>query len=301
MLIPILWGVATLVFLILYVTPGDPAMLMLGPEARPEDLAALRKSLGLDRPLHVQYGIFLSNLLRGDLGNSIVQRVPVSTLLLERLPATLLLAAAAVIFSLVVGVPTGVISAVKHQTLLDDGVRLLALLGISMPVFVRGIILIMLFALFIPIFPPSGYGKGFLERLHHLILPAVALGSGQAALIARLARSSLLEILNLDYVRTARAKGLPESRVILRHAFRNALNPLITVVGLNVAALMGGAVITETVFAWPGLGRLIIDALYSKDFPVVSGGLMLVALVFVVVNLLVDLSYGLVDPRVRYE
>ena len=276
-------------------------MMMLPPNAPAKDYERIRENLGLDKPLHVQYGRYFRDLLRGDFGDSIIQNVPATDLILDRLPATILLTSGGLIFSLIVGIPVGIISAIWKNSWLDYSAMTAALLGISMPSFWRGLMLIMAFALYIRIFPVSGYGEGFFGRLYHLVLPSIGLGSGMAALIARLTRSELLDVLGMDYVNTARSKGLKENKVIIKHALRNAMIPVVTVVGLNFAYLMGGAMITETVFAWPGIGRLAVNSIRNLDFPVVTGVLVMVAFGFVIINLLVDLSYCVIDPRIRYE
>ncbi len=297
MLVPILWGVATIVFILMFLVPGDPARLLMGQHGDEETLASIRRELGLDRPMHVQYIRFLGRLAKGDLGESYRQRRPVSEIIRERFPATLELAAVSMALAIVFGIAAGILAAVFRNTALDWAVMILSLTGISLPVFWLGMMLILVFAATLGWFPVGGYGGG---GLRHLALPAVSLAAVSTGYIARMMRSSMLEVISRDYVRTARAKGLGERTVILRHALRNALIPVITLIGLNFAGLLGGAVATETVFAWPGLGRATVDAIRTRDFPVVAGSVLFLAVVFVIINLLVDLSYGWLDPRIHY-
>ncbi len=289
----------------MHVTPGDPALIMLGAGARAEDLQALRHNLGLDQPIYVQYGRFLSNILRGDLGESIVSKRPVLSALLQRLPVTLVLTISSLIIAVLLALPLGTLSAIRRASILDYGSMSFALLGVSAPVFWVGVIFIFIFSFKLSWFPGSGYasisGDGFAAFIRHLILPGFALGLGMAALLARITRSTLLDVLGEDYVRTARAKGLREGLVVMRHGLRNALLPLVTVLGLQFAALMGGAVVTETVFALPGVGRFAVYGMQSHDFPVVQGVVLVVAVVVVAVNVLVDISYVALDPRVKYN
>jgi len=293
---PVMLAVSLLVFAILHVAPGDPAALLAGEDARPEDVATVRAKYGLDQPLYVQYGVWLGNVLRGDLGRSIVTRRPVLNEITSRLPSTVELAIASLLIAVIVGMAAGVISATRQYSLLDYATMVLALGGISVPIFWLGLMLIFIFAVELRWFPTGGTGS-----IRHLALPAITLGAASTAIIARMTRSSMLEVIRQDYIRTARAKGLRERAVILRHALKNALIPVVTVVGLQFGYLLGGAVLTETVFSRPGLGRLLVSSITSRDFPVVQGTLMLLAVSFVVVNLLVDLLYGYLDPRIRYE
>ncbi|MBT9173095.1 MAG: Dipeptide transport system permease protein DppB [Syntrophomonadaceae bacterium] len=294
LVIPVMLGVSLIVFLLMHFTPGDPALLMLGERATEEQLQLLRQEMGLLEPLPVQYARFLGAALQGDLGRSYRSGRPVMTEVLSRLPATAELAVAAVVIAVLIGVPVGVLSAVKQYSLLDNAGMLLALLGASLPSFWLGLMLMLLFAVNLGWLPPSGR-----DGLSSLVLPALTLGAGAAALITRMTRSSMLEVINQDYVRTARAKGLPEKTVIYSHAFRNALLPVVTVIGLQFGALLGGAVITETVFAWPGAGRLAVEAIRAKDYPVVQGAVLMLAFAFAIVNLLVDLLYAFLNPRIR--
>jgi peptide/nickel transport system permease protein len=289
-------GVSVLVFLILRVVPGDPAKMLL-PEGAPQSaIEALNRQLGLREPLYVQYGLFLRSVFRGDFGQSFQYRAPALRVVLERLAATVQLTLAAMTITVAVGVTLGIVAAVRRGTGYDYASTVLAVLGQSLPNFWLGIMLILLFGVALRWLPTSGF-----ESWRHLILPAVTLAAFPMALVARLTRSSMLEILGRDFIRTGRAKGLAERSVILRHALRNAAVPLLTVLGLQIGTLLGGAVITESVFAWPGMGKLVVDAIFFRDFPVVQTVLILSATVFVVINLLVDLLYTVIDPRIRYS
>jgi len=294
--IPVMLVVSLIVFGILHIAPGDPATMLAGEDARPEDVAAIKANYGLDQPLYVQYGVWLGNALRGDFGRSIVTRRPVMDEIATRLPSTAQLAVSALFLAVILGMIVGVISATRQYSALDHGVMVLALLGVSMPVFWLGLMLIMIFAVELRWLPTGGTGT-----IQQLVLPAVTLGAASTAIIARMTRSSMLEVVRQDYIRTARAKGLMERVVLVRHALKNALIPVATVVGIEFGYLLGGAVITETVFSRPGLGRLLVTSINSRDFPVVQGTLMLLAGSFVLVNLLVDILYGFLDPRIRYE
>ena len=295
-IIPVLFGVTLLTFSMLRLIPGDPAQILAGPDASASDIMALRQQMGLDRPLAVQYVDYLKGLAQGDLGRSMSTRRPVLDELMDRFPNTLILAVAGVGVAVLLGIPIGVLAAIRARTMVDHAAMVLALLGISAPAFWLGFILMMVFSVHLGWFPSAGY-----RSWGHLVLPAFTLGTGAMAIVARMTRSSLLEVLNQDYVRTARAKGLHEVLVIAKHALRNALIPTTTVVGLSFGSLLGGAVLTEMVFAWPGLGRLIVYSIGIRDLPVIQGAVLLLALTFVLVNLGVDLLYGLIDPRVRRE
>jgi peptide/nickel transport system permease protein len=297
----VMLGVTFLVFIVMF-QAGDPVILMASPDASAEEIENLRRNLGLDRPWYIQYADFLGGAVRGDFGNSLRQGQPVFNLVMERIPATLQLAVSAFIFSVVISIPVGVISATKRNTIYDNVAMGFALLGQSLPVFFLGVMLIWIFGFVFGWLPSAGRGDpDLVSRLRHLILPAITLGTFSLAQNARLVRSSLLEVLGLDYVKTARSKGITEYNVIMRHALRNALIPVITVIGLQFGALLGGAVITETVFAWPGIGRLLIQAINQQDFPLAVGAVTIIALIFVFLNLVVDLTYGFLDPRVRYS
>lgn len=293
--IPVVLGVATIVFALMHLLPGDPAEVMLAQSGgQAETIERLRHQLGLDLPLHVQYVRFLSNLVRGDLGESIWLRKPVSQILLQQLPATLELALAAMLLAILGGTSMGILAALRHNSWVDRAVMVISSVGISMPIFWSSLLGIYLFAAELRWLPATGQGD-----LKHLILPAAVLGYGASGSIARLTRSSMLEVLGQEYITAAMAKGLLWRVVVLRHALKNALIPVVTLLGLQFGGLLGGAVITETVFSRQGLGRTMVDAIIWKDFPLVQGGVMLIAGMYVLVNLLVDLSYGFIDPRIR--
>ena len=291
-----LLGVSVLVFVILRVLPGDPARMLL-PDGAPESaVAELNRQLGLREPLIVQYGLFLRSVAHGDFGQSFQYRAPALHVVLERLPATVQLTVTAMLVTIAAGVSLGIITAVRRGTRYDVAGTIVAVLGQSLPNFWLGIMLILLFGVALRWLPTSGFA-GWMS----LVLPALTLAAFPTALVARLTRSSMLEILNRDYIRTGRAKGLAEQSVVLRHALRNAAIPVLTVIGLQIGTLLSGAVITESVFAWPGMGKLIVDAIFFRDFPVVQTVLILSATVFVAINLLVDLLYTVIDPRIRYS
>ena len=287
-------GVCTLVFVLLHLVPGDPVDAMLGESARPADRTALRTALGLDRPLMEQYGRYLAGLARLDLGASFQDQRPVTAILAERLPATLILAAAALLLALLLAIPLGVLAARHRGGPIDGAAMGFSLLGIAMPNFWLGPLLILVFSLWLGWTPVSGF-----EGPASLVLPAVTLGTALAAILARMVRASVLEVLGEDYIRTARAKGLTEFAVLRRHALRNAWLPVLTLVGLQLGGLLGGAVITETVFAWPGIGSLLVEAIQSRDYPVVQGCVLLISVLYVLVNTLTDLAYARIDPRIR--
>jgi peptide/nickel transport system permease protein len=312
----VLLGVSLLTFALIHMTPGDPVLVMLGTDATPSELDRLRHLLGLDQPLYVQFAQYLGHLLTGQMGDSIFQHQPVSKLIGDRLPATVELTVAAMSIAVIVGMLTGVISAVVPYSAFDITAMLIALGGVAMPVFWLGMLAILLFSLQLGWLPSFGRGEPFLQAmqylvrtgdpsdvvdsLKHLVLPALTLGAFSAALISRLVRSSLLEVLGQDYVRTARAKGIAQLPVIARHALPNALIPVVTVIGLQVGTLLGGAVLAETIFAWPGIGRLLIQAISQRDYPLVQGIVIVTALVVSLINLAVDLLYAAINPRVRY-
>jgi peptide/nickel transport system permease protein len=306
LLVPVLVGVSIVIFGVLHLSPGDPAEIMLGSQATKEDLARLRESLGLNEPLPVQYAHWIGHVVRGDLGRSIWMKRPVLPEVLGRLGATLLLTGTALLLSTVGGIALGVASAAWPRSLLDRSSAVASLFGASMPSFWLGIVLMVVFALWLGWLPASGmyasYGGGGLgDLLSHLILPAVTLAAASVTIIARLTRSTMLEALGQDFVRTARAKGVAEAGVLLRHGLKNALIPIVTVVGVQAGYLLGGAVFTETVFAWPGVGTLMVQGILARDFPLVQGCVLVVALAFAVINLAVDLLYVWLDPRIRYE
>lgn len=292
----VVFGVSVLVFFLLRLAPGDPVLMLLAESAGPEQIAEARAKWGLDKPIYVQYGVFLSRAVRGDLGNSLFFQQPALEVLMERMPATLQLSAVALFFSLSIAIPVGLLSALKRDTIWDYLGTNLAMLGQALPPYWLGIMLILIFSVALGWFPTSGRGTW-----KHLVLPAITLGSVLMALITRLVRSGMLDVLSEDYVRTARAKGLPERTVIIRHALRNILIPLVTVIGLQLGALFGGAVITESIFAWPGVGRLALQAISARDYPLVQASVLVISVVYVFLNLAVDLIYVYLDPRIRYE
>lgn len=296
LLVPVVLGVVTVVFLIVHLIPGDPVEIMLGEQALAVDKEALRHEMGLDKPLHLQYVAFLKGLVRGDLGQSLHTKQPVLTSIARRLPATIELAAAAMAVALLLAIPLGLLAAYKKDSLVDQGSMLFALLGISMPNFWLGPLLIIVFSLKLGWFPVSGRGS-----LAHVVLPAITLGTAMAAILTRMTRASMLDVIQSDYITAARAKGVRESLVVLKHAFRNALIPVVTIVGLQIGGLLAGSIITETIFAWPGIGRLTIQAINARDYPLVQGCVLIIALGYVLVNFATDLLYGLIDPRIRYE
>ncbi len=296
MLVPVLFGVTLVSFSLLHLVPGDPAEILGGQEATVEDIARIRREYGLDRPLIVQYVRFLANAARGDLGISIQSRHPVRELLFQRLAFTLQLSLASILVASAIGLFAGIISSTRQYSILDTASMLGALFGISMPIFWLGLLLILVFAVKLHWLPSGGTGT-----FAHLILPAIALGSASAAVIARMTRASMLEVARQDYIRTARATGYRESVVIFRHGLKNAMIPVLTVFGLEFGYMLGGAVLTETVFALPGIGRLLVEGIFMRDYPVVQGTMIVVAATFVLVNLLTDVAYALFDPRIRYE
>ena len=303
---PVLLGVSLVVFAVLHISPGDPAEIMLGPQATHEDITRLRTELGLDEPLPVQYARWMGRVLQGDLGRSLWMKRPVLGEVLRRFQATVVLAASALLLSTLGGIALGVLSAARRNSLLDRLSALASLFGASMPSFWLGIVLMVIFALWLGWLPASGmfapYGGGGVgDLLSHLVLPTVTLAAASLTIIARLTRSTMLDVLGQDFVRTARAKGVRESFVVVRHALRNALIPTVTVVGVQAGYLLGGAVLTETVFAWPGVGTLMVQGILARDFPLVQGCVLVIALGFVLVNLAVDVLYAVLDPRIRRE
>ncbi len=289
-------GVITLVFLLIHLVPGDPVQAMLGETATPTDLESLRKALGLDQPLLTQWWVYITNLLQGELGNSLYSKKPILDILLERFPATLELAIAGLLVAVLLALPLGSIAALRKDSIYDNSAMVFSLLGVSIPNFWLGPLLILLFSLMLGWLPVSGR-----EGPLSLILPAITLGTALAAILGRMIRSTLLEVLNEDYIRTARAKGLSESAIIIYHALRNASLPIITVLGLQLGTLLGGAVITEIIFAWPGIGQLTIDSIERRDYPLVQACILLISLSYVLINTLTDLLYAWLDPRVRYS
>lgn len=325
-LIPILLGITLLVFIFLHLIPGDPAIVMAGERATPAQIAALREQLGLNQPLPLQYLIFLGNLLRFNFGNSIISGVPIAQEISIRWPATFELSFAAMLLAIIIGIPAGVLAAVRKNSLIDNLTMSSSLLGVSLPVYWLGLLLIYLFAVNLHLLPPSGRlsidagfnfkpvtnfyvldallqgnFKALKDVLLHLILPAITLATIPLAILARITRSAMLEVLSQDYIRTARAKGLLERWVIFKHALKNALLPVVTIIGLQFGTLLSGAILTETIFSWPGIGSWIYEGILSRDYPVVQGGVVFVAVTFVLINLLVDISYAFLDPRIQYK
>jgi peptide/nickel transport system permease protein len=294
--IPVLLGVATLVFALIHLVPGDPAQAMLGESASPQDVARLRTSLGLDQPLLVQYKSFLSSLAHGDLGTSFRFGTPVGQEIRRRLPQTALLAVSAMTFAIAIAIPLGIVAAVYRGRFLDQAAMTLALAGISMPGFWLGPLLAILFAVRLGWLPVSGSGSPA-----HLVLPSLTLGAALAAILARMTRASVVEELRELYVTAARARGLSHARAVVRHAFRNSLIPVVTIIGLQFGAVLTGTIITETIFGWPGIGRLLIQSINTRDYPLVQGCILFISVTYVAMNLLTDLAYGLLDPRIRFE
>jgi len=292
--IPVLFGVSLAVFLMVHLIPGDPAALIAGTDATRADVENVRQSLGLDRPLPAQYASFVGRALTGDFGNSFRTGRPVLDEIAPRYLNTLVLGSLALLLAVVIGMATGIVSAVRRHTVFDNTALVLSLAGVSMPTFFLGLLLMLVFSVWLGWLPLSGK-----DTWLHYILPAITLSTASIAVISRIMHASLIEVLNEDYVRTARAKGQRESLVIWRHAVRNALIPVVTVAGLQLGYLLGGAVVTETVFAWPGLGRLLVQSILARDFPVVQAAVLLLAITFVAINLVTDLIYGLLDPRIR--
>ncbi len=294
--IPVLIGISLLLFFMLRMLPGDPAQVLAGQMASQEDIQLIRHQLGLDRPIHVQYAFFLGRLARFDLGRSARTQNPVTEEIWARLPNTMLLAIVAITLACLFGIPAGIISAVRPYTWIDYVVTSTAIFGISMPVFWLGLMLVVVFAVWLQWLPAGGTGTW-----RHVILPSFTLAAFVVAFIARMTRSSMIEVLSQDYTTTARSKGLKEHVVVIKHALKNALIPIITVIGLQFGMLLGGAVLTETVFAWPGVGRLIVDSILARDYPVIQGAILVFGLLYILVNLVVDLLYAYVDPRIRYD
>jgi len=324
LLIPVLIGVSLLVFVVMHMFTTDPAATILGQHAKQDQILALREQLGLNKPIYVQYWNFLVGIFHGNLGDSLMTKTPVWNEIKARFPATIELALAAVIFASIFGVIMGVISAIKQNSVVDYICMVVSLLGVSMPIFWLGLIFILVFSVQLHWLPvagridiglepikitglylidslATGNMDAFFSALKHLILPAVALGSTSTAIIARMTRSTMLEVVRQDYIRTARAKGLLERPIIFGHALKNALIPIVTVIGLQLGSLLGGAVLTETVFSWPGVGKYVVEAILASDYPVVQGSVMMMAVIFVLVNLIVDIIYAFIDPRIKYS
>ncbi len=301
--LPVVGTVALVVFSILRLTPGDPAAIIAGDSATTEQLEQIRVHLGLDKPIHIQFFLWLFQILRGDLGVSLISNVPVSGMILDRMGPTLALSTTIILFSVIVAIPLGVIAAWRQGTVLDRSVSAFSVLGFSVPVFVNGYLLILLFSIGLGWLPVQGYkplADGFLPFFVRLILPTLALSTAYIALIARITRTSILEVMGEDYIRTARAKGLKENAVLLRHALRNAAVPIVTIIGVGIAHLIGGVVVTESVFNLPGLGRLVVEAVLARDYPVIQGLILLFSFLNILINLVVDVLYTVIDPRIRY-
>jgi len=294
--IPVLVGVSIVVFAMIRLIPGCPALAIAGPHAKPDFVEAIREEFGLDKPIHVQYFVFMGRVFRGDLGISIRTRRPVATEIGRKFPNTVELAVASMAIASLIGIVAGIISATKRNSIYDNASMVAAMFGVSVPAFWFGLMLILLFSVMLRWLPVAGRGT-----ILHLILPAITLGTALAAIIARMTRSSMLDVLGQDFITTARAKGLRERIVVYKHALKNALIPVVTIIGLQFGMLLNGAVLTETVFAWPGLGRLIVEAIMHRDFPVVQGAVLLVGTAFVFINLFVDILYSFFDPKIRYD
>ena len=294
--IPVILGVIAITFVLMYIIPGDPVVSMVGERYDEATIQRLREELHLDDPLWVQFFRYVGNVFRGDLGTSFYTRQPVMTEILNKFPKTLMLAGAAMVVAIFLGLSVGIVSSLRPRSLLDKGTMFLALVGISAPVFWVGLMLVLVVGVYLKWLPPTGFGG-----IEYLILPAITLGTRSAAYLARLTRASMLEVLNRNYIRTARMKGLPEWKVVLKHAFPNTLIPVITVIGTDFGSYLSGAVLTESIFGWPGIGRLALEAILKRDFPVIQGTVLFMAFVFIFANLIVDLLYGVVDPRIRTE
>jgi peptide/nickel transport system permease protein len=297
--IPVFIGVTLITFILFFIAPGDPARLIAGQRADTETLARIRSTWGLDKPLPIQYLLFLGRIVRLDFGRSFKTNIPVIESIGERLQATAILALFAFLIAILIGVTAGIISAVKQYSIFDYSAMVIALLGVSAPVYWVGIILLLIFGFNLGWLPLGGYVTEY--GLKAVILPAITLGTRPAAYFARLTRSSMLEVIRQEYILTARAKGVSERKIIFKHALRNALIPVVTYAGMVVGDLLTGAVLTETIFAWPGIGRLVVQAIFDRDLPVLQGGVIVIAFIYILANLVVDLSYALIDPRIRYD
>lgn len=301
--VPVMAMVALIVFAILRLTPGDPAVVLAGDMATPQQLAQIRAQMGLDRPIHLQFVGWLGQLLRGDLGVSLTSQLPVTQLIADRMGPSIALAVGTIVLSVIVAVPLGVLAASRHGSLLDRGVMAFSVFGFSVPTFLKGYLLILLLALQLDWLPVQGYkplSEGFWAFAERLILPVISLSLSYIALIARISRTSILEVIGEDFIRTARAKGLKESTVLMHHALRNAAVPIVTIIGVGVAALISGVVVTESVFNLPGLGRLVVESVLARDYPVIQGLILLFSFVYILINLVVDVLYTVFDPRIRY-
>lgn len=323
LLIPVLFGVSLATFVVMHMFTTDPAEIILGQHATVERIAALRQEMGLNKPIHVQFGDYVASAVQGDLGKSVITKTSITDELMKRFPATVELTFAAICIASVVGITLGTISAVKQNSIFDYGTMVVALMGVSMPIFWLGLMMIIIFSVTLGWLPSSGRiaiglqpdnitglylldslltgnMESFVDAVRHLIMPALALGSYSTAIIARMTRATMLETIRQDYIRTARAKGLSETVVIIKHGLRNALIPVVTVIGLQVGSLLGGAVLTETVFSWPGIGSYVVDGIMASDYPRVQGAVLLIGTIFVMVNLMVDVLYSYLDPRIKH-
>lgn len=294
--IPVLLGVIIITFVLMYVIPGDPVVSMVGERYSEETIQQLRQEMHLDDPLPIQFFRYIVNVIRGDFGNSFITGEPVIVLIMEKFPNTMMLAIGAMIFAIIIGLTAGILSSVNPGSFMDRGIMVIALAGISAPVFWVGLILVLVVGVILRWLPPTGFGG-----IEYLILPALTLGLRSAAYLARLTRATMLDELNKDYIRTARSKGLPEWKVFIKHAFPNTLIPVITVIGTDFGSYLSGAVLTESIFGWPGIGRLALDAILKRDFPLIQGTVLFMAIMFVMMNVLVDMLYGVVDPKIRLE
>ena len=294
--IPVLLGVIIITFVLMYIIPGDPVVSMVGERYSEETVQRLRQELHLDDPLPLQFLRYVGNVLQGNFGNSFITGEPVAALIIEKFPNTMMLAITAMFFAILIGLTAGIMSSVHPGSLMDRGIMVLALAGISAPVFWVGLILVLVVGVMLQWLPPTGFGG-----IEYLILPALTLGLRSAAYLARLTRATMLDVLSHDYIRTARSKGLPEWKVFIKHAFPNTLIPVITIIGTDFGSYLSGAVLTESIFGWPGIGRLALEAIMKRDFPVIQGTVLFMAIMFVLMNVLVDLLYGVVDPRIRLE
>ena len=294
--IPVLLGVIIITFVLMYIVPGDPVVSMVGERYSEETVQRLRQELHLDDPLPLQFLRYVGNVLQGNFGNSFITGEPVAALIIEKFPNTMMLAITAMFFAILIGLTAGIMSSVHPGSFMDRGIMVLALAGISAPVFWVGLILVLVVGVMLQWLPPTGFGG-----IEYLILPALTLGLRSAAYLARLTRATMLDVLSHDYIRTARSKGLPEWKVFIKHAFPNTLIPVITIIGTDFGSYLSGAVLTESIFGWPGIGRLALEAIMKRDFPVIQGTVLFMAIMFVLMNVLVDLLYGVVDPRIRLE
>ena len=303
-LLPVLIVVSVVIFALIHLTPGEPASVILGPEATPEQVQELRKQLGLDRPIHTQYISWVQGVLQGDFGTSYFMREPVTKSIMDHLKPTISVATLGMIVSLIIAIPIGIAAANRRGTLTDQTIMGFSLLGMSIPSFLLGLLLILFFGVRLGVLPVAGYqplSSGLWNHLKYLIMPAISLGSIQAALIARMTRTSMLEVLNMNYIKTARSKGVRDRKIVYKHALRNAFLPILTVIGSTLGTLMAGAVVTETIFNIPGIGQLIINSVERRDYAVIQGVVLFITLIYVILNLIIDLLYGLIDPRVRFD